>query len=296
MKLVIGCGYLGLRVATAWRHAGHEVAAVTRSTATARQFAAQGFRPVIADVMDPASLRALPEVQTVLYAVGFDRSAGYSRQQVYAAGLSHVLDALYAHAPAVPGKFIYISTTGVYGEIEGDITEQSPCEPQREGGAACLEAEQRLAAHPLGDRRVVLRLAGIYGPGRIPNREAMLAGEPIIAAPDSRLNLIHVDDACQVVLAADALAAPPVLYLVADGNPPWRSEYYAEAARLLGAPPPHLQWPPPQQHASQTTTGRTRGESAKIIRNDKLLRDLKVQLAYPDFRAGLRQAVENAAP
>lgn len=290
MKLVIGCGYLGARVAAAWLAAGHHVAAVTRSPDRAESWAAQGIQPVVADVLVPGALRRLPPAKTVLYAVGFDRTAGHSRQQVYVEGLGNVLDALLASNSGLPEKFIYISTTGVYGAIEGDVTEQSPCEPNREGGRVCLEAEQRLAAHRLGDRRVVLRLAGIYGPGRIPNRQALLAGEPIVAQPDSRLNLIHVDDACQVVLAADAVAVPPALYLVSDGNPPRRSEYYAEAARLLGAPAPHLQWPP-AENASHTTTGRTRGDSEKVIRNHAMIRDLGVRLAYPDFRAGLRQAI-----
>lgn len=290
LKLVIGCGYLGTRVAAAWRDAGHTVAVVTRSPDRAQSFAAQGFTPIVADVLDPPTLKMLPRAETVLYAVGYDPAAGHSRHRVYVGGLANVLEALSDDAPAPPDKIIYISTTGVYGAIDGDITEKSPCDPTREGGRACLEAECMLAAHPFGSRRVVLRLAGIYGPDRVPNRQALLDGDPIVAAPDSRLNLIHVDDACRVVLAADAQAEPPALYLVSDGNPPLRSEFYAEAARLLGAPAPKLQWPPAKAEP-QTTTGRTRGDSAKIIRNDKLLQELKVQLAYPDFRAGLRHAI-----
>jgi len=290
LKLVIGCGYLGSRVASAWRDAGHAVTVVTRSPQRAEALAAQGFTPVVADVMDPPSLRRLPQAKTVLYAVGYDPTCGHSRHRVYVGGLANVLEALSDDAPAPPDKFIYISTTGVYGDVDGDVTEQTQCEPTREGGIACLEAECMLAAHAFGGRRVVLRLAGIYGPDRVPNRQALLNGEPIVAAPESRLNLIHVDDACRVVLAADAQAEPPALYLVSDGNPPLRSEFYTAAARLLGAPAPKLQWPPTEAEP-QTSTGRTRGESTKIIRNDKLLSELQVQLAYPDYRAGLRQAI-----
>jgi len=293
LKLVIGCGYLGKRVAAAWRDAGHEVAVVTRSPERAEAYTQQGFTPIVADVMEPQSLRQLPQAETVLYAVGFDQRAGFSRQQVYVSGLANALDALTVDAPVPPSKFVYISTTGVYGAIDGDVTEKSPCEPTREGGEACLEAECLLAAHSLGNRRVVLRLAGIYGPGRVPNRQALEKGEPIVAAPDSRLNLIHVDDACRVVLAAEAQAVPPALYLVSDGNPPTRSEYYAEVAQQLGVPVPTLQWPP--QDVPQTSTGRTRGDSAKIIRNDKMLSELQVKLAYPDFRSGLRQALSRQA-
>ena len=74
-----------------------------------------------------------------------------------------------AALPAETGRLIYISTTGVYGPADGDwVDEVTPPDPQREGGRASLAAEQVLAAHPLGQRSVILRLAGIYGPGRVP--------------------------------------------------------------------------------------------------------------------------------
>ncbi|OYW19133.1 MAG: hypothetical protein B7Z55_09430, partial [Planctomycetales bacterium 12-60-4] len=64
--LIFGCGYLGQRVAAAWRDAGHSVYAVTRSTQRGEDLAQQGWNPVIADVCDPASLRDLPEVDLTL--------------------------------------------------------------------------------------------------------------------------------------------------------------------------------------------------------------------------------------
>ena len=101
MKLVIGCGYLGARVAAAWRDAGHEVAVVTRSSERAAAFAEQGFTPIVADVMQPQSLRKLPQAETVLYAVGFDQAAGLTRQQVYVSGLANALDALIVEADGI---------------------------------------------------------------------------------------------------------------------------------------------------------------------------------------------------
>ena len=90
---------------------------------------------------------------------------------------------------------LYISSTGVYGDADGEwVDETTPCRPAREGGKACLAAEQVLAEHPLGKRSVVLRPAGIYGPDRIIRAEALRRGEPIDAPADGYLNLIHVDD------------------------------------------------------------------------------------------------------
>ncbi len=196
---------------------------------------AQGWTPIVADVVRPATLVDLPRATTVVYAVGFDRAAGRSIHEVYVNGLAAVLDAL----PADCGKFIYVSSTGVYGSAQGDwIDEQTPCHPDREGGRACLAAEQVLGAHPLGDRGVILRMAGLYGPGRIPRMRELLAGAPLPVPAAGYLNLIHVDDAVQVVLAAAERAAGRSLYVVSDGHPVPRREYYDELARLLGAPAP----------------------------------------------------------
>ena len=97
------------------------------------------------------------------------------------AACENVLAAL----PSDVGRFIYISTTGVYGNAGGEwVDEDTPPDPQRDGGRASLAAEQVLAASPLADRGVVLRLAGIYGPGRIPFLDKLRAGEPIPAVSD----------------------------------------------------------------------------------------------------------------
>ena len=146
-----------------------------------------------------------------------------------------------AALPSATGRFIYISTTGVYGDAGGDwIDEETPPDPQRDGGRASLAAEQVLAEHPLGKNSVILRLAGIYGPGRIPFRSLLRAGEPIPAASEGFLNLIHVVDAAAVVLAAadarlECSDDRPRVFCVSDGQPVERGEYYREVARQIGA-------------------------------------------------------------
>lgn len=277
-KLIFGCGYLGLRVARRWRDAGDEVHAVTRSPARASALQAEGLRPIVADVRDGKSLAQLPRVDTVLYAIGYDRAAGGSIREVYVQGLRAVLAAL----PAQTGKILYVSSTGVYAQNDGQwVDESSPCEPTREGGRACLEAEQLLAAHPLGQRAVVLRMAGLYGPGRIPNLDAMRRGEPIAAPQDGYLNLIHIDDAASVVLAAEARAIPPHLYLVSDGHPVLRRDYYQELARLAGAPMPRFV--PPRAEAPSVA----RALSDKRVKNDRLVSELRVEIKYHSYREGL---------
>ena len=133
-KLVIGCGYLGHRVAQQWQQAGDHVSVLTRSIQRADQLAKEGLHPLVGDLTDVNSLPEFPACETILYAVGYDRSSGASIQQVYVEGLKHCLDAL----PATSGRIIYISSTGVYGQDDGNwVDESSPCHPTRPGGVAC---------------------------------------------------------------------------------------------------------------------------------------------------------------
>jgi nucleoside-diphosphate-sugar epimerase len=281
--LIFGCGYLGLRVAKRWRDSGEQVYVATRSPARAAALATEGFAPLVADVTRPETLSGLPAAETALFAVGHDRTTGQSIEEVYVGGLRHVLDAL----PPSTGRVIYISTTGVYGDSAGDwVDEDSPCEPTRPGGKASLAAEEALRRHRLGARGIVLRLAGIYGPQRIPNQAPLLAGEPLAVPTAGYLNLIHVDDAAAAVLAAAAVEADlPRTYLISDGHPAQRGEYYAELARLLGAAAPRFVEPP----AGDPRAARAAAD--KRIDNSRMRAELRVSLAYPSYREGLAAIV-----
>lgn len=282
-RLIFGCGYLGLRAARRWRDAGEQVYVTTRSPARAAALATEGFAPLVADVTRPEMLAGLPAAQTALFAVGHDRAAGQSIEEVYVDGFQNVLGAL----PQATGRVIYISTTGVYGDSAGDwVDEDSPCEPTRPGGKASLAAEEALRRHRLGARGIVLRLAGIFGPGRIPNQAPLLAGEPLAVPTAGYLNLIHVDDAASAVLAAATVEAElPRTYLISDGHPVRRGEYYAELARLLRAPAPRFAEPP----ASDPRAARAAAD--KRIDNSRMLAELRVSLAYPSYREGLAAIV-----
>jgi len=281
VKLIVGCGYLGSRVLDLWLARGEQVYAMTRSPERAAQWAGRGIFPLVADIAEPLTIAPPPAIDTVLFAVGFDPQAGRAIREVYVDGLARVL----AWLPITVQRFIYISSTGVYGSFAGEwIDEDAPCEPQREGGKACLAAEQLLSASPFADRGVVLRLAGIYGPGRIPRAKDLLDGKPLAASPTGYLNLIHVADAARIVLLAEQKPTSRCL-LVSDGVPVVRGEYYAELARILNAPPPQF-----APNASEPPVAK-RGSADKRISNARLLRELAPEFQFPDYRAGLADAV-----
>jgi len=129
-RLVVGCGYLGERVARLWRDAGDEVYATTRGD-NLDALSRAGLRPLTMDVTRGPVLSALPVVDTVVFAVGWPRRSGATMFDIHVEGLRAVLDAL----PRSTGRVIYVSSTGVYAQNAGEwVDEESVCEPVREGG------------------------------------------------------------------------------------------------------------------------------------------------------------------
>lgn len=277
-RLILGCGYLGRRVSRAWLADGREVAAVTRSPLRAEELGRAGIRPIVADVTRPETLASLPRAETVLYSIGFDPRRGPSRRDVTVRGLQNVLEALDGET----GRLIYTSTTGVIGDHRGAwVDEATECRPVREAGRLALEAEELLRGHPLGSRAIIVRLAGLYGPGRIPKLADIQAGRPVAAPEGSFLNLIHVDDAVKVILAAESKATLPRTYLASDGSPTGHREFYREIARRLGARPLQFTSPAPGSRAAAAALGNKR------VSNRRMLEELEIELRFPSFRQGL---------
>lgn len=282
-KLIIGCGYLGERVAAAWTACGDDVSVLTRSSARAERLAASGLSPVIGDVLEPESLRQLPRADVVLYAVGFDRTSESSKRSVYVDGLRNVLVEIAQRSRL----FLYVSSTSVYGQNGGELVDEaSSTEPQEENGHICLDAEavvcrffDRAKCSP-EQGAIILRLAGIYGPGRLLTRiEQLRSGEPLSGNPDAWLNLIHVDDAVRAVLAAEQRGQSGATYLVSDDRPLRRAEYYSALAASVGAPPPRF--------AEFNVNSIERQQLNKRCVNSRLRHELAVELKYPTVIDGL---------
>jgi len=276
-RLVVGCGYLGSRVASRWLAAGDRVFGITRSPARATELAAIGITPIVHDVTaapdspQGRTLHGLPPLDTVFWAVGFDRASGTTHRDVHVDGLARLLDAL-AGSPRV----ILSSSTGVWGDEGGGIvTEDTPTNPSREAGRVLVEAESLLRSHAKGPG-VALRFAGLYGPDRLPRLDDLRAGRPIAADPGSWLNLIHVDDAATVVRAVAAAASVQPLYVVSDGHPVLRRDWYGHLAAITGSPEPT--W--------DSSLPRTRGAD-KRVDPALLFRDMPITLAHPDPLRGI---------
>lgn len=273
-NLILGCGYLGLRVASLWRVLGIPVAALTRANAT--RLSERGIDPIVGDILDRKSLSALPEAKTVLYAVGWDRTVSKTMSEVFISGLGNVIDTLPGCA-----RFIYVSSTGVYGQTDGEfVAESSPTEPFETSGKVVLEAERLLRQKM--PAATILRFAGMYGPDRLLRKQALIAGEPFNGDAERWLNLIHIEDGADAVLAAEAHGKPGETYNIADDVPVTRRAFYTLLAEMLGSPPArfNLQPEPHQSH--------------RRISNRKAKENLLWQPRYPSYREGLAALLNGA--
>ena len=284
--LIIGCGYMGQRLGALLSERGERVFGTVRSPSRAAEIADLGIEPIIADVLERDTLNRLPAADGVFYCVGFDRAAGSSMQTVYVDGLQNVLDKL----PGSVTRFVYASSTGVYGQTGGEwVDERSAACPVNESGKVCLEAEERVRAWSKESdgsaSAIVLRFAGLYGPGRVVRRAMLERGEPIPGDPEKFLNLIHIDDAARAAVAALAAGEADPVYVIADDRPVTRGEYYSRMATLLSVAKPRFERPQPGSLEA------TRDQSNKLIANRRMKAQLVADLNYPDISTGLPSAL-----
>ncbi len=289
--LIVGCGYLGLRVlrqltqqngATADQptQGSSSVFATTRSCEKAMKIAKLGAQPLLIDWTDRRSLAGLPPVQRVLVAVSYDPRGRHSRYDSQVGGLLNLLDVLPADC-----QIVYISTTGVYHQTGGLwVDEASPTRPRSEGGEAHLRAESLLHKYRPKAPTVILRLAGIYGPGRVPRVADVIARRPLDGANQGYLNLIQVDDAARAVIAAWTNLNAEKLYVVADDRPVLRTEFYKQIARLAGVGEPDFQFN--DSHVAIAAASRRAGTSKRVW-NRRFRRDLISRLTFPTYIEGL---------
>lgn len=279
-RLIVGCGDVGLRLARRGKAQGHAIGACVRSTESRDALRAQG---VVAEAIDLDQASALPCAgQIWWFAPPPPQGRGDPRLRAW-------LDA----TPA-PRRIVYISTSAVYGDCDGRwIDENEPLKPQTDRGRRRLDAETALRAFAARSavEIVILRVPGIYGPGRLP-RERLQRGLPVIHEAECPwTNRIHAEDLAEVALAAMARGTPGAAYNVSDGNPTTMTDYFTRCARLLGLPePPRVTLA--EARAQLTPAMLSFLEESKRLLNGRMLDDLKVRLRYPDLATGLSACLD----
>jgi len=231
--LIVGCGDLGTEAGLRLAAAGHRVVGWRRSPGKLPA----AIEGVAADLS--SELPTVPaDTDIVVIAVAADGHDEDAYRAAYVDGLARVLDALERDG-VTPGRVLFVSSTAVYGGASGDVDEETPTEPVAFNGRIMLEAEQLLLRRLEGTRTdgIVLRLGGIYGPGRSRLIDQVRTGEA--RATTRRTTRIHRDDAASAIVHLTTLAnAPEQIYLGVDDEAATQADVVRFLARELGAPEP----------------------------------------------------------
>ena len=230
--LIAGCGDLGLRVAQRLLARGDTVYGLRRRPASDLP---KGLHWIQGDLTLPVSLSKLPtELTQLVYAPTPGERSPAAYRAIFVDGLAHLLASLDT---TTLKRVVFVSSSAVYGE-HGDawVDETTPPAPPGFNGELLLEAERWLAAQACPSTRI--RLAGLYGPGRMQMIERLRAGA--LQAPRATphwANRIHVDDAASAIAHVLSLADPKSLYVGVDNTPLPLHVLYDHLATLVSAPP-----------------------------------------------------------
>jgi nucleoside-diphosphate-sugar epimerase len=284
--LIIGCGDIGRRVAKLLLPAGKRVTGLVRSEESAAPLAEAGIRSMIANLNDPDELQNLPGAGGLVFYFAPPPGGGITDPKVrtFCAAVT---------GANVPRRLVYIGTSGVYGDCGGAVvTEETPVNPQTSRAKRRYDAEQTLLqwGEVQGVEVIILRVTGIYGPGRIPVFR-LQDGHPLLRLEESPpTNRIHADDLAQVCVAAAGKGAAGEIFNVSDGQPGTMTEYFLAIAECVGLPRP-LQISMAEAREVMTPLMLSYLTESRRMDNRRMLNRLGVKLRYPTLAEGLKASL-----
>lgn len=282
--IIIGCGDIGRRLALLHQAAGATVQAFTRSSQRQAELRSTGIDAGLLDLDQPGtSFPAKVTAPDRVYMLAPPPAAGDTDPR-----MQRLLEALSASG-TVPACLIYCSTTGVYGDCGGAwVDETRPRNPQTDRALRRAAAEQQAECWTGANqvRLVILRVPGIYGPGRLP-LERLRRGVPVLLESEAPWsNRIHADDLAAAALASGRDRNAQGIYNVSDGNPTSMTDYFNRLAD-------HFDLPRPRQ-ISRDEAERILSpgmlsflRESRRIDNRRLLGLDGFKLSYPDLASGL---------
>jgi nucleoside-diphosphate-sugar epimerase len=289
--VIAGCGYVGNALARLLMKEDHEVFGIRRDTSQLEP----GVKGIQGNLAQPESLGPAPRrVEYAVFAVGADASTEKAYREAYLDGLAGFLEWL-ADEGQRPKRIVMTSSTSVYGQRRGEpIDEDSPTHPTQFRGETLLTSERLLAASGLSS--VVVRLGGIYGPGRTGLIERAQAGELRLRENPHFTNRIHRDDAAGLLRHLLFHEAPAALYLGVDDESADEAAVYRWLAERLdtdigidgdGDGDGEV---PGDEESEKPVTGR-RGVGSKRCSN-RLARESGYRFRYPTFREGYGELIQ----
>lgn len=291
---IVGCGYTGIRLAREGSERGWEVTGTTRNAErldALESMGATGIEWEFGDELGPlgAALEAADDVVYSVPSLFGDHEPADEGLARHVEPVAEVLE----RAAAGGGRFIYLSSTSVYGDHDGGwVDEETATDPSSPNGKMRRDIEEYVLSQSGALDTNVARLVGIYGPGRTMLQYVASGRYKLVDGGTKPTNRIHVDDIVRSVVAMIERAPEGArLYNVSDGNPKSVAEVVDWLVEHQG-----IERPP---EVSLETYREQRGENAAArwentyrVANDRLVEELDVDLEYPDVFAGYRAILE----
>lgn len=275
--IILGCGYLGDRLARAALAAGRPVRVCARSTGRLAALGALGAEIKYLNA-------ALPKTINPVLSGWPGATVVYSIPPVTVLPPGHAIRAALqgAHA-ASAGAFLHFSSSGLYGDQPDDdvwIDEDTPLAQGDPPMAGFHNDEAAVDACAFDNlRTIILRLAPVYGPGRGMRAQLRKGKYTMLEDGSHATSRVHVDDVVAVVFAAEQRAPLRARYLVADDEPTTQRAYAEWLCERMGLPLP------PSRDMYEPG-GRRNAHRNRKIRNQRMKSELGVTLRYPSFREG----------
>ncbi len=287
--LILGCGYVGSALAAEGLRRGFEVHALTRNPDTAGALAGSGVRVVQGDIASQDWHARMPaEADLAVNCVSSGRGGVEAYRHAFVDGQRSVAAFVRASGAAC---IVYTSSTSVYLQTGGVTVSEDDAARRGDPGLpwsveALLDAERELLDAGLGlaVRVFILRLAGIYGPGRHLLLDQVAAGQTLPGDAARHLNLIHRDDVVAAILAAHASTSRGDLFNISDDAPGTRGEIVEWVAQRLGVPLPAFDPGLNTGRAARSAPGAEMPD--RRVSNARARRELGWVPMFPSFREG----------
>lgn len=281
--LIAGCGDIGRRTGVLWKNRGYDVAGIVRSDDSVNRLRDMGIRAIRTDMDEPGDFDLSLIEESLLYYLAPPPGVGATdpRLQKFLNNISGI---------SLPQAIIYMSTSGVYGDTGGEwVTEESPVNPGTERSQRRVDAELTVRNWSMENDIpfALLRVPGIYGPGRV-RLQRLQDRKPVLRREDAGWsNRVHADDLARICVEVGLHGEPNNVYNAGDGNPTTVTDFYFTIADLLEwERPPTISMDEARESMSAIRLSFL--EESRRLDCTKLKEELGYEFLYPTVDEGLK--------